>query len=130
MFFYHIWAWRPSWSCDQDPANKLLFSLPMDAPHNLAFIGQAVSEKVIPESSFAQTIMGWSPQCYIPSFVEIGPLVLEKIFECFFTIYGRGGHLGHVIKILRSNFCSPYPWMLHTIWLSSAKRFQRRYLKL
>ena len=21
--FYHIWAWRPSWSCDQDPTNKL-----------------------------------------------------------------------------------------------------------
>ena len=31
--FYHIWAWWPSWSCDQDPANKLLFPLPMDAPH-------------------------------------------------------------------------------------------------
>ena len=28
--------------------------------------------------------MGWSPQYYIPSFVEIGPLVLEKkIFEGF-----------------------------------------------
>ena len=21
--FYHIWAWRPSWSCDQDHLNKL-----------------------------------------------------------------------------------------------------------
>ena len=20
--FYHIWAWRPSWSCDRDAANK------------------------------------------------------------------------------------------------------------
>ena len=28
-----------------------------------------------------KTMMGWSPQCYIPSFVEIGPSVLEKIFE-------------------------------------------------
>ena len=37
-------------------------------------------KKVIvnPESSFEQTMMGWSPRCYIPSFVEIGPLVLEK----------------------------------------------------
>ena len=42
-WFYHIWAWRPSWSCDQDPANKLLFPLPMDAPHKF---GQAVSEKM------------------------------------------------------------------------------------
>ena len=23
--FYHIWAWRPSWSCDPDAANKHLF---------------------------------------------------------------------------------------------------------
>ena len=33
-------------------------------------------------------------------------------FECF-TIYGRGGYLGHVTRISRSNFRSPYPWMLH-----------------
>ena len=25
-----------------------------------------------------QTMMGWSPRCYIPSFVEIGPPVPEK----------------------------------------------------
>ena len=24
--FYRIWAWRPSWSCDQDLLNKLLFT--------------------------------------------------------------------------------------------------------
>ena len=29
-------------------------------------------------SSFDQTMMGSSPRCYIPSFVEIGPLVPEK----------------------------------------------------
>ena len=23
--FYHIWTWRPSWSCDQHAANKFLF---------------------------------------------------------------------------------------------------------
>ena len=35
-------------------------------------------------------------------------------FECFFfTIYGRGGHFGHVTRISRSNFRSPFPWMLH-----------------
>ena len=28
-------------------------------------------------------MMGWSPRCYIPSFMKIGPPVLEKIF----TIY-------------------------------------------
>ena len=26
--FYHIRAWRPSWSCDPDAANKLSFPLP------------------------------------------------------------------------------------------------------
>ena len=30
-----------------------------------------------------------------------------------FTIHGRGGHLGHVSWISRSNFRLPYPWMLH-----------------
>ena len=49
-------------------------------------------------------MMGWSPQCYIPSFVEIGPPVPEKkIFEGF-TIYGRDGHLGHVTSIISSDF--------------------------
>ena len=37
--------------------------------------------------------------------MEIGPLVLEKIFEgFFFTIYGHGGHLGHVTRILLTHF--------------------------
>ena len=31
--FYHIWAWRPSWSCDPDAANKVSFPLPKEAPH-------------------------------------------------------------------------------------------------
>ena len=39
--FYHIWAWRPSWSCDPDAANKLLFPLSKEAP----LIGPVVSEK-------------------------------------------------------------------------------------
>ena len=33
--FYHIWAWRPSWSCDPDDANKLMFPLPKAAPHKI-----------------------------------------------------------------------------------------------
>ena len=40
--------------------------------------------KATPGSSFEQSMMGWSPRCYIPSFVKIGPPVLEKkIFEGF-----------------------------------------------
>ena len=26
--FYHIWAWRPSWSCDVDQLYKLWFPFP------------------------------------------------------------------------------------------------------
>ena len=37
----------------------------------------------------------------------------EEDFLVVFTKYGRGGHLGHVTKILRTNFRSPYPRMLH-----------------
>ena len=37
----------------------------------------------------------------------------EEDFLVFFTIYGHGGHLGHVTWISRSNFLHPYPWMLH-----------------
>ena len=49
-------------------------------------------------------MMGWSPQCYIPSFVDIGLLVPLKIFKSFFTIYGPGGNLGHVTSIMSSDF--------------------------
>ena len=45
--FYHIWAWRPSWSCDLDHLYNLSFPLPKGAPHGLALIGPAVSEEKI-----------------------------------------------------------------------------------
>ena len=32
-------------------------------------------------------MMGWRPQCYIPSFVKIGPPVLEKILKGFYQIW-------------------------------------------
>ena len=28
-FFYHIWAWLPSWSCDQHHINKFHFYVPV-----------------------------------------------------------------------------------------------------
>ena len=59
-------------------------------------------------------MMGWSPGCYIPSFVKIGPPVLrKKIVEGFFTIYGSGGHLGHVTQMPRTKYRPPYPRRLH-----------------
>ena len=37
----------------------------------------------------------------------------EEYFLRVFTIYGRGGHLGHVTQMPRTNFRSPYPRRLH-----------------
>ena len=45
--------------------------------------------KVNPGLLSEQTMMNPSPQCYIPSFMEISPLVLEKkIFEVFLPYMG------------------------------------------
>ena len=59
----------------------------------------------------------------LQGFVEIGPPVLEKIFDVFFTIYESGGHLGHVTSILIMDFNLLVPESLHTKfgqkWLSS-----------
>ena len=72
-------------------------------------------------------MMAWSPGCYIPSFVEIGPAVPEKkSFDRFlpyrvwrsswlcFTIYWHGGHLGHVTSIMSSDFHFHVPESFHT----------------
>ena len=59
-------------------------------------------------------MIGWSPGCYIPSFVEIGPPVPEKIFEVFLFIYGRGCHLGNVTSIISSDFHFLVPESFHT----------------
>ena len=41
---------------------------------------------------------------YIPSFMKSSPPVLEKKILKVFTIYGHGGHLGHVTRIMLTNF--------------------------
>ena len=41
------------------------------------------------------------------------PAGSREDFLSGFSIVGHGGHLGHVTRILRSNFSSPYPWTLH-----------------
>ena len=40
------------------------------------------------------------------------PVLEKKIFEGFLP-HWRGGHLGHVTQMPRTNFRSPYPWTLH-----------------
>ena len=54
--FYHIWAWRPSWSCDQDCLNKLSFPHPIRRSiWNLTLIGLAVSEEMFKERGRRRT---------------------------------------------------------------------------
>ena len=54
-------------------------------------------------SSFEQIWQAPHPECYIPSPKVIGLLVLEKIFKGFLPYNGRGGHLGHVTRIIWTN---------------------------
>ena len=43
--------------------------------------------------------MGWSPRCYIPSFVEIGLPVREKIFEGFLPYMGVAAFIKNLVQI-------------------------------
>ena len=58
--FYHIWAWRPSWSCDLDHLYKY-FVPPSQggSTENLALIGQAVSEEKMFENVDGRTPDPW-----------------------------------------------------------------------
>ena len=42
------------------------------------------------------------------------PVTVKKIFEGFFTIFGHGGHLGHVTCIISTNFRFHVPKSLQT----------------
>ena len=62
-------------------------------------------------------MVGWSPQCYITSFVKVGLPVLEKkIFK-----YGRGGNLGHVTSIISLDFHFLVPESFQCLRKSSLK---------
>ena len=63
-------------------------------------------------SSFEQTMMGWSPGCYIPSFVEIGQPVQKKIFEGFSPYIGVEAILV-MSSIMSSNFHFLVPESFH-----------------
>ena len=46
-------------------------------------------------------------------FCENLPASSREDFLRVFTIYGRGGHLGHVTQMPHTKFRSPYPRRLH-----------------
>ena len=86
--FYHIWAWRPSWSCDPDAVNKLLFPLPNEAPHkNSALIGQAVSEEkmfeIVNDDDGRRTDAGPPVYGLTTTFIEVGCLSKTKCMAIY-----------------------------------------------
>ena len=56
--------------------------------------------------------MGQSPLCYIPKFIEIGPLVPKKIFKAFYHIWAWKPS-GHVTNIILTYFNFLEPKRLH-----------------
>ena len=54
--FYHIWAWRPSLSCDQHHVIRFSFSVPESFHKNLVQIGTLVSEKILFEFLYVHNI--------------------------------------------------------------------------
>ena len=57
-----------------------------------------------------QFMMGPHPRCYIPSFMQIGP-VEKKVFEGFLPYMAMAAIL--VMWTPYVNFRSPIPWRLH-----------------
>ena len=58
-------------------------------------------------------MIGPTPQCYTYQARRHWPIGSEEDdFYRVFTIYGRGGHLGHVNQTPRTNFRSPIPLAL------------------
>ena len=45
LFFFYLYPWRLSWSCDLEHLYKHSFSLPNDAPQKVWLTTLAVSEK-------------------------------------------------------------------------------------
>ena len=93
--FYHIWAWRPSWSCDQHHVKQIFISLYLKAfIQNLVQNGPVVSEKIRfeflyvhdlgPRSSndldlqYSHTFMKSISCLYLPTFRSQASIVSEK----------------------------------------------------
>ena len=57
--------------------------------------------------------MGWSPCCYIPSFMEIGQVLENKIFEGFLLYMGVAAILVMWPRCREQTFVPPYPRRLH-----------------
>ena len=66
-----------------------------------------------PRSSVEQTMMGLSLMLHTKFRGNRPSGSREEDCWRVFTIYGHGGHLGHVTWTPQTNFRSPIPWRLH-----------------
>ena len=97
--FYHIWAWRPSWSSDQHHVIRFFIALYLKAfIQNLVQIGTVVSEKIQFEFLYVHDLWARSRndldlqysytfinsfRCLLlPTFRSLAAIVSEKI-NCF-----------------------------------------------
>ena len=93
--FYLIWAWRPSWSCDQDHVKTFCISLYLKAfIQNLVQNGPVVSEKIWFDFLYVHDLGPWSRNdldlhyshtfmksiscLYLPTFRSQASIVSEK----------------------------------------------------
>ena len=62
-------------------------------------------------------MMGWRPRCYIPSFMKIGLLVLEKkIFEGFLPYIGMAAFISLYLKAFIQNLVQNGSVVSEKIW--------------
>ena len=78
-------------------------------------------------------MMGWSPQCYIPSFVEIGtPVPEKKIFEGYYYIWAWRPSWScdqhHVIRIIISLYLKAFIQSLVPISTVVSEKIQFEFL--
>ena len=117
--FYHIWAWRPSLSCDPDHVN-IFFSLYLKAfIQNIVQNGPVVSEKIRFEFlyvhdlgqrssndldlQYSHTFMKSISLLYLPTFRSQASIVSEKCNV--FTFHRSRSFQGHhLYKLLWAGF--------------------------
>ena len=72
-------------------------------------------------------MIGLSPQCYIPSFMTIGLLVPEKIFEEFLPYMGMVAIWSCDVDPREQTFVLHSMDAPHEIWLQLAQWFQEMF---
>ena len=100
--FYHIWTWRPSWSCDLDHLYKLSLPLPKEAPHEIwLWLAKRVLDRKIFEN-------GLHIHVYSPGAGADNPLV-----STFFSLTQLFSQLSPLLQVF------PIKWLCNTFPFSN-----------